>query len=111
FDSGTDREPVSELPMRVVVDNDSSDHSTVIDIFAHDRPGLLYTITRSLYQMGLSVMLSKISTHFDQVVDVFYVTDSENRKIKDGKRLVAIQEDLLATLEEFEREGYLRFLP
>ncbi|MCH7989860.1 MAG: [protein-PII] uridylyltransferase, partial [Planctomycetes bacterium] len=111
FDSGTEREPVSELPMRVVVDNDSSDHSTVIDIFAHDRPGLLYTITRSLYQMGLSVMLSKIATHLDQVVDVFYVTDSENRKIKDSKRLVAIQEDLLATLEEFEREGYLRFIP
>jgi [protein-PII] uridylyltransferase len=111
FDSGIDGEPVSELPMRVVVDNDSSDHSTVIDIFAHDRSGLLYTITRSLYQMELSVMLSKIATHLDQVVDVFYVTDSENRKIKDGKRLVAIQEDLLATLEEFEREGYLRFLP
>ena len=67
--------PVSDLPLRVVVDNESSDRYTVIDVFAHDRPGLLYAITRALYELNLSVALSKIATHFDQVLDVFFGTD------------------------------------
>lgn len=42
--------PVSNLPMRVAVDNESSDKYTIIDIFAHDRPGLLYRIARTLFE-------------------------------------------------------------
>lgn len=97
--------PVSDLPMRVVIDNDSSDRYTVIDVFAHDRPGLLYAITRELYQMKLSVILAKIATHFDQVLDVFYVTDEFQRKIDDGERLKSIRENLTQELTEFEKRA------
>src|SRR5690606_7296544 len=31
----------SELPTRVVIDNSTSPRCTIIDVFAHDRPGLL----------------------------------------------------------------------
>ena len=35
----------------------------------HDsRPGLLYTLSRKIFELGLSVELAKISTHLDQVV-------------------------------------------
>jgi [protein-PII] uridylyltransferase len=74
----------------------------VIDVFAHDRPGLLYAITRSLYELQLSVVLAKIATHFDQVLDVFFVTDSKGLKIHDGDRLKAIREHLTSRLKEFE---------
>lgn len=94
--------PVSDLPLRVVVDNESSDRYTVVDVFAHDRPGLLYTITRALYVLELSVALAKIATHFDQVLDVFFVTDIAGHKIQDGARLKQIREYLLAQLIEFE---------
>ena len=94
--------PVSNLPIRVVIDNESSDRYTVIDVFAHDRPGLLYRITRTLFELDLSVVLAKISTHFDQVVDVFYVTDARGRKIADGQRLRTIRDVLTQQIEQFE---------
>ena len=97
--------PVSDLPMRVVVDNESSDRYTVIDVFAHDRPGLLYAITRALYEQKLSVLLAKIATHFDQVIDVFFVTESNGVKVHEGERLTSIRERLTSQLVEFEKSA------
>ncbi len=94
--------PVSNLPMRVVIDNDSSDKYTILDIFAHDRPGLLYRIARTLFEWQMSVVLAKISTHFDQVVDVFYITDSTGRKISDGTRLKQLRDGLSTQIAQFE---------
>jgi UTP:GlnB (protein PII) uridylyltransferase len=61
-------------PARVVIDNDSSERFTIIDIFAHDRRGLLYAIATTLRELDLSVSLAKIATHLDQVLDVFVPT-------------------------------------
>ncbi|MFO1096202.1 MAG: ACT domain-containing protein [Planctomycetaceae bacterium] len=104
------RTSISNLPLRVEVDNDSSDNRTVIDVFAHDRTGLLYTVSRAIYELGLSVDLAKISTHYDQVVDVFYVREPDGSKVSNPERLSQIRETLSATLEEFERAGYRRFI-
>jgi [protein-PII] uridylyltransferase len=101
FGASRDTAALSNLPTRIVIDNNSSDRSTIIDVFAHDRPGLLYTISRTLYELGLSVMLAKIATHLDQVVDVFYVTDADGRKITDRERLRTIHTELARRLEDF----------
>ena len=72
-------------------------------------PGLLYILTRTLYELGLSVDLAKISTHLDQVVDVFYVTLAEGQKIDDELSLRHIRDTLLERLIEFEAEGHTHF--
>lgn len=95
--------PVADLPLRVVVDNESSDRYTIIDVFAHDRPGLLYAITRALYELKLSVALSKIATHFDQVLDVFFITDANGVKVHDDRRVQSIRESIEVELKEFEQ--------
>jgi [protein-PII] uridylyltransferase len=84
----------------VRTDNSTSERYTIIDVFAADRTGLLYRITRTLYELGLSVSVAKIATHLDQVLDVFYVTDQEGRKIVDESRLQSIQERLLAEIDD-----------
>ncbi len=101
--------PLAELPLRVVPDQNSSDHYTIIDIFAHDRPGLLLTITRALNDFGLSIVLAKIATHFDQVVDVFYVTDEKGAKIDDAYKLNKLVTTIEQRLNEFEERGYKLF--
>ncbi|MBT4866154.1 MAG: [protein-PII] uridylyltransferase [Planctomycetaceae bacterium] len=111
FDETRDAEPVSDLSSRVVIDNNSSDYATIIDVFAHDRPGLLYTISRAIFKLGLSVSLARIATHLDQVVDVFYVTDTDGGKIADEERINFVREQLEATIGEFEREGHRLFAP
>lgn len=92
-------------PTRVAIDNNSSERFTVIDVFAHDRRGLLYTIASTLLELRLSVSLAIISTHLDQVLDVFYVTDREGDKLQDEARLAGIQEVLVTRIDEFERRG------
>jgi [protein-PII] uridylyltransferase len=94
-------------PTRVVIDSDSSERFTIIDVFASDRRGLLYTIATAQLELGLSVSLAKISTHLDQVLDVFYVTDRDGGKLQDDRRLAEIQEVLVARIEDFERSGLL----
>jgi [protein-PII] uridylyltransferase len=101
--------PVSDLPLQVSTDTHTSDRCTILDVFAHDRPGLLYVLTRTLYELGLSVDVAKISTHLDQVVDVFYVTTSDGQKIADEPALAHIRDTLLSRLGEFESEGHTRF--
>ena len=92
------------LPTQVRVDNSTSDRFTILDIFAPDRMGLLYTIARTLFELGLSVSVAKIGTYLDQVVDVFYVTDQSGAKIHDEARLSEIRARLLAAVEELERQ-------
>ncbi|MDZ7619937.1 MAG: [protein-PII] uridylyltransferase, partial [Patescibacteria group bacterium] len=83
---------------RVQMDNATSDRYTILDVFTYDRTGLLYAITRTLFELGLSVWRAKIGTHIDQVVDVFYVTDTEDRKITDPVRLQEIHDRLVEAL-------------
>jgi [protein-PII] uridylyltransferase len=82
-------------PPRVTFDNDCSERFTVIDVFATDRHGLLYTLAHTLYDHGLSVQLARIATHIDQVVDVFYVVDSNQQKLNDSTRIEELRSALL----------------
>jgi len=92
------------FPTRVRLDNGTSERFTIVDVFASDRMGLLYTITRTLFELGLSVSLAKIGTYLDQVVDVFYVTDLEGRRIQDEERLDRIRRALMEAIEAMSSE-------
>lgn len=91
---------VRHTSTRINVDNSTSDRYTILDIFARDRTGLLYAVTRKLFELGLPVHRAKISTHLDQVVDVFYVTDAEGQKVTDEPRLAEIRRRLLDVIDE-----------
>jgi [protein-PII] uridylyltransferase len=101
---------VSGLPTRVRIDNESADTRTIVDVFAHDRPGLLYVVSRNLYELGLSIDMAKIATHFDQVVDVFYVQEQDGRKIRTADRIREIKERLERALDEFENDSHRQFV-
>jgi [protein-PII] uridylyltransferase len=90
---------LNPLPTRVRTDNSTSDRYTILDIFAADRMGLLYTISRTVFELGLSVSLAKIGTYLDQVVDVFYVTDQNGAKIHDDERLQQISGRLIEAID------------
>lgn len=103
-------EPLSDnngpdpMPTRVTIDNNTSDRHTIIDVFAHDRMGLLYAISRALFRLGLPVSTAKIGTYTDQIVDVFYVTDQAGRKIEDPARIRQVKSQLLTAIQEEQQE-------
>jgi [protein-PII] uridylyltransferase len=93
-----ERAALNRLPTRVLIDNSSSEDFTIVDVFAHDRLGLLFTIARTLFELELSVSVAKIGTYLDQVVDVFYVTDQSGHKLTDEGRLSQITNGLLEAI-------------
>jgi [protein-PII] uridylyltransferase len=82
------------FPLKVEVDNAASDRATIIEVYAHDRPGLLYDITHRLTALGLDIVLTKITTEVDQAADIFYVQDESGNKIIDFERLEEIRNSL-----------------
>ncbi len=91
-----------QMPTRVRFDNSTSDTHTIVNVFAYDRLGLLYGISRTLFELGLSVYFAKIGTHLDQVADVFYVDDSQGNKIVDPNRLREIRQAILEGIDGLE---------
>jgi [protein-PII] uridylyltransferase len=94
---------IQHLPTRITIDNTTAERFTIVAAFAYDKMGLLYAITRALFELNLSVSTSKIGTHLDQVVDVFYVTDQRSgQKIFDEQRLATIRDRLMTAIAELE---------
>jgi [protein-PII] uridylyltransferase len=85
--------------IRIEIDNESSSDCTIVDVFAHDRRGLLYTQARTLFNLGHSVSFAKIATYSDEVVDVFYLRDAEGRKIEAEEECQRIRSELVRALE------------
>lgn len=83
---------------QVKFENDTSDEYTIIDVFASDRPGLLYTITRTLSSLGLSIARAKISTEATKAIDSFYVRDVEGKKLTEAGRLSEARDKLEAAI-------------
>lgn len=84
----------SSRPLQVVIDNSASDFFTLIEVFADNRVGFLYLITKALFDLRLDIRIAKIATKGDQIADVFYVRDLEGQKIEDEERLKEIEEAL-----------------
>ncbi len=87
-------------PTEVNIDNASSDFFTLVEVFATDRIGLLYIITRTLFDLHLDIRIAKIGNKGDQSADIFYVTDFDGQKIEDESRIDEIKNALIKELEE-----------
>jgi [protein-PII] uridylyltransferase len=96
--------PRPKFNNRVEIDNEVSDEYTVIDIYAQDRVGVLYQITKALKELGLYIGVSKISTKVDQVSDTFYVQDIFGHKVTAPEKLEEVRARLLEGLEELAAE-------
>ena len=85
-------------PPQVLIENTSSDSHTLIEVQTQDHLGLLYTLTRVLYESGLDVALAKISTEANRAIDVFYVTDATGHKLIDANAIGTLRQTLLDAL-------------
>jgi [protein-PII] uridylyltransferase len=70
-------------PAKVTLVDDASTTATVVEVRAHDEPGLLWRIGRALGDCGLNVQAARVETLGAEAVDVFYVTDSTGGLLSD----------------------------
>ena len=83
---------------RVSLVDDASDTATVVEVRAHDAPGLLWRVGRALGECGLDVRAARVETLGAEAVDVFYVTDGDGKPLGDGDLRRSIVHSVLAAL-------------
>jgi [protein-PII] uridylyltransferase len=85
-------------PPRVRFDDTGSSNATVVEVHAPDRVGLLRDITRVFAEGRLDIRHARITTLGDNVVDTFYLCESDGRKIGVASRRDEIERALLAAV-------------
>ncbi|MFC5831961.1 [protein-PII] uridylyltransferase [Nonomuraea insulae] len=90
------RVPVA--PPRVTLVDDASATATVVEVRAHDRPGLLWRIGRAFGDCGLDVRAARVETLGAEAVDVFYVVDRAGRPLSDDAQRAQVRDQVLAAL-------------
>ena len=83
---------------KVMIDNDISGSYTVIEVHSEDRAGQLYYITQTLADFGINIYRAFIATEVQQLIDIFYVLDSEGKKITDESFAAEIRAGLLYSM-------------
>jgi [protein-PII] uridylyltransferase len=91
--------PSPAVPTEILLDDRASPRHTVVEVFAKDRPGLLFTLSHALHELGLSIALSKINTEGARVADVFYVGELDGTKVARGPRHQEIRAALVRAVE------------
>ena len=77
-------------------DDSSSIQSTLLEIVAQDRPGLLYDIGSALARLGCNIDVALIDTEGQKAIDVFYLTERESKLSQQKQEL--LREVLQSTL-------------
>jgi len=88
------------VPPDIVIDNTASQETTVIEVHALDRPGLLYDLARGFDALGLDIASAHIATFGEKAVDVFYVTGPDKQKVTDEATKSRIRAHILDLLVE-----------
>jgi len=83
---------------RVTVDNGISATYTVIEVYSDDRAGQLYHIAQTLAAFGINIHRAFIATEVQQLIDNFYVLDSDGQKISDESFIAEIRDGVLYSL-------------
>ena len=75
------RETAFRVAPRVLIAEKASSRTTVVEVNARDRPGLLARLAHVIHAAGHELHSAHIATYGERAVDVFYLTGASGRKL------------------------------
>jgi [protein-PII] uridylyltransferase len=76
----------------VSASNDIATDATVLEIRMHDRPGILYSVSKSISRFGFDIKAVVISTLGAEAFDTLYITTTNNEPLSEERaKLLATQ--------------------
>ncbi|HVF37315.1 MAG TPA: [protein-PII] uridylyltransferase [Sphingomicrobium sp.] len=93
------RERAFRVAPRVILSDKASTRTTVVEINARDRPGLLARLAHIIHGRGHQLHSAHIATYGERAVDVFYLTGATGRKLSDseGQELRSAMLDVISS--------------
>jgi [protein-PII] uridylyltransferase len=79
------REEAFRVAPRVLLADKASSRTTVVEVNARDRPGLLARLTHVIHSAGHQLHSAHIATYGERAVDVFYLTRTGGGKLTEAE--------------------------
>jgi [protein-PII] uridylyltransferase len=86
---------IPPAPPSVRFDDTASSNSTLLEVRAPDKVGLLHNIAKTIADMGLDIRHARVQTLGNEVVDTFYVRTSMGKKLTDAVHRAEVEKALL----------------
>jgi [protein-PII] uridylyltransferase len=78
-------DPTFAVAPSVTIADRASNRTTVVEVNARDRSGLLAALTEAIYGQRLKIHSAHIATYGERAVDVFYLTRADGRKLQESE--------------------------
>ncbi|MCY7338965.1 MAG: [protein-PII] uridylyltransferase [Sphingomonas bacterium] len=91
------REEAFSVAPSVLIADKASTRTTVIEVNARDRVGLLASLAYAIHTAGHMLHSAHIATYGERAVDVFYVTRADGKKL-DAREVDALRHTLIAAV-------------
>ena len=88
-----------KINTKIFIDNDSSKKHTILEINTFDRIGLIYDVTKKLYELGLKISSAKILTMGKGANEIFYIQDFRGNKILSNKKINKLKTSIIMLLK------------
>ncbi len=92
--------PLAEaFPTQVSAYNDQELGRTILEVQTSDSLGLLYSISKCVFEEGFAIVFARINTEREIAVDTFYLEPIDSKRTPEAEELNALQEKVLAVIQ------------